>query len=64
MLSLPWVIYFYVISLTDYIKNHNTLWKIIPLFYTPIQSLQFNIYPYISTSTATNPKTLDYTIFF
>ncbi len=64
MLSLPIIIYFYVISLTDYIKNYNTIWKIAPHFYIPIQSLLFNIYPYISTSTATNPKTLDYTNFF
>ncbi|NQY31106.1 MAG: AraC family transcriptional regulator [Flavobacteriaceae bacterium] len=64
MLSLPIIIYFYVISLTDYIKNYNTIWKIAPHFYIPIQSVLFNIYPYISTSTATNPKTLDYTNFF
>jgi len=64
MLSLPIIIYFYVISLTDYIKNYNTIWKIAPHFYIPIQSLLFNIYPFISTSTATNPKTIDYTNFF
>ena len=64
MLSLPSIIYFYVISLTDYIKNYNSIWKIVPHFYIPIQSLLFNIYPFISTSTATTPKTIDYTNFF
>ena len=64
MLSLPSIIYFYVISLTDYIKNYNSIWKIVPHFYIPIQSLLFNIYPFISESTATSPKTIDYTNFF
>ena len=64
MLSLPSIIYFYVISLTDYIKNYNSIWRIIPHFYIPIQSLLFNVYPFISASIITNPKTIDYTNFF
>lgn len=64
MLSLPTVIYFYVISLTDYIKNYNTFWKIAPHFYIPIHALLFNIYSLLSINSSVPQKTIDYTNFF
>lgn len=66
MLALPSVIFFYVISLTDYIKNYNSAWKIIPHFYIPIQALLFNLYAQFTNSSDNQVanRALDYTNFF
>ncbi len=66
MLSLPSLVFFYIISLTDYVSNYNSIWKILPHFYIPIQSLLFNSYPYINSSNKNLEiiQHLDYTNFF
>lgn len=66
MLALPSIIYFYIISLTDYIKNYDSIWKIAPHFYIPIQALLFNVYTitFIAPKNSEITKTLDYTNFF
>lgn len=66
MLALPIIIFFYVISLTDNIKNYNTTWKVIPHFYIPIQALIFNVYSFINNTSESQviSRALDYTNFF
>lgn len=66
MLALPSVIFFYVISLTDYIKNYNSIWKVVPHFYIPIQILLFNIYAIITSDLENEitSKAIDFTNFF
>ena len=44
MLTLPVLVFFYIISLTDYIKTYSTFDKFIPHFLIPLFSLIFNIY--------------------
>jgi AraC-like DNA-binding protein len=67
MLSLPIIIYFYVSSLTDVIKKYKGVNDVLPHFFIPLQSLIFNIYPYINLDHSINnslSKNLDYTNYF
>lgn len=67
MLSLPVIIYFYISSLTDTIKKYKEVNAVLPHFFIPLQSLIFNIYPYISLDNLADEslrKNLDYTNYF
>lgn len=67
MLSLPVVIYFYISSLTDTIKKYKEVNSVLPHFFIPLQSLIFNIYPYISLNNSAGEslrRNLDYTNYF
>jgi len=67
MLSLPVIIYFYISSLTDTIKKYKEVNDVLPHFFIPLQSLIFNIYPYISLDNSVDEslrKNLDYTNYF
>lgn len=67
MLSLPVIVYFYISSLTDAIKKYKGVDTILPHFFIPLQSLLFNIYPYINSGNSFDDslrKNLDYTNYF
>ena len=63
MLSLPVVVFFYVISLTDYFKNYNSFQNILPHLFIPIQSLLFSIYLF-SDNSEFNYEATEYFNFF
>ena len=46
MITLPVLVYFYVLSLTDYIKTYQTIDKYLPHLWVPLLSLLFNIYSF------------------
>lgn len=63
MLSLPIVVFFYIISLTDYFKDYKTFGKVLPHLFIPLQSLLFSLYLFIDNNEA-NYKATEYFNFF
>lgn len=63
MLSLPVVVFFYIISLTDYFKNYNSFQKVLPHLFIPIQSLLFSFYLFTNNNEF-NYKATEYFNFF
>lgn len=63
MLSLPIVVFFYIISLTDYFKDYKTFGKVLPHLFIPLQSLLFSLYLSIDNNEA-NYKATEYFNFF
>jgi AraC-like DNA-binding protein len=71
MLCLPVIVYFYISSLTDAIKKYKGVNAILPHFFIPLQSLIFNICPYLNSNDSVDDsvddslrKFLDYTNYF
>ncbi len=67
MLSLPVIVYFYISSLTDSIKKYKDSNAVLPHFFIPLQSLLFNIYPFLNndiSDDASLKKHIDYTNYF